>query len=116
MILRTSVKKMTADVLKNLEWIVKESQNNELLEILAKTLCDINISATNECNVDKINSFKLELIDNISSKINEKNVVEEQHLFCIFSKLCSQNMQILKDETKEHHLNLLNKLLGSMVS
>lgn len=116
MILRTSVKKMTADVLKNLEWIVKENQNSELLEILAKTLCDINISATNECNVDKINSFKLELIDNISSKINEKNVVEEQHLFCIFSKLCSQNMQILKDETKEHHLNLLNKLLGSMVS
>ncbi|CAG9805461.1 unnamed protein product [Chironomus riparius] len=114
MIFRTSVKKMSADVLSNLEWILKESKNNELIEILATTMCDINLSATNECSIDKINNFKLEVIDNLSSKLNIQNIVKEQRLFCIFSRLCSQNMQIVKDETKEHHLNLLNKLLGSM--
>lgn len=116
MVIKTSLKKMTIEVLKNLEWIIKEGKSMNLTEILGKLLCDVNPTPTNECNTEKVNNFKLEVIDFISSKLNETNVVKNQQLFCTFSRLCSQNMQLLKDETKEQHMKLLSKLLKSTVS
>lgn len=115
-IIKSSLKKVTSDVLQNLEWILSKSNSRELLLILAKCLTDIHVNPTNECSLEKVNKLKLDVVGSLSSALCEKNVVTEQQLFCVFSRLCSQNMQIIDDVTKDHHLNLLNKLLKSMVS
>lgn len=111
---KQNLKRFNVDMIQKFQWIISEG-GEKLFQIFAKTFTEVNFRNVNVPK-ENLNAFKNEVVKKLSSMIDEKNVVSQESVFLSYSKLCLQNMDIVEDEVKKHHMKLLNNFITSSVS